>query len=249
MRPIFPGQFPSIKRNLFNIVLILDLSNPSSLHILGGTIANIIDRGIPFHFGLVPSIASDESRNMAKAVYWLIKNAGRKRTMEWIKKISGLEGGRLPTQLDWNEVALEFDNLVQKVREEKEDALEGVTYASGTLPEGIDAYTERLRVKDTRDGMLGHAFFNGKYFEIDHDVRPPMSYFLALTLIFLTGPLVLGRITNGNRPPSSTLPRTGSLQSSTSLFSCSCLLFRFITAYCLIQMKSIRPTGSMINQA
>ncbi len=188
MRPIFPGQFPSIKRNLFNIVLILDLSNPTSLHILGGTVSNIIDRGIPFRFGLVPSTTSDESRKMVKVVYWLINNAGRKRTMDWIKKVSGLEDGRfmnIGAQLDWNEVALEFDSIVQKIREEKEDAseLEGVTYKTvtgsadtGTLPEGIDAYTERLRVKDVNEGMLGHAFFNGKYFEIDNDVRPPLFY-------------------------------------------------------------------------
>src|SRR6266550_6293999 len=74
MRPIFPGQFPSIKRNLFNIVLILDLLKPTSLHILGGTVSDIIDRGIPSHFGLVPSTTSDESRKMAKAVYWLFNN-------------------------------------------------------------------------------------------------------------------------------------------------------------------------------
>jgi hypothetical protein len=78
---------------------------------------------------------------------------------------------------------MEFDSLVQKIREGKEDAteLEGVSYKTvtgsddkGTLPEGIDAYTERLRVKVAREGALGHAFFNGKHFEIDHDVRPPM---------------------------------------------------------------------------
>ena len=107
--------------------------------------------------------------------------------MEWLRKISGIEDGEFMTasgpidQLDWNKVRLEFDWLAEKIREEKEDApeLEGVTFQTvtdkGTLPEGLDAYTERLNVKTAREGLLGHAFFNGKYLEIDQDVRSPKT--------------------------------------------------------------------------
>ena len=109
--------------------------------------------------------------------------------MEWLKRVGGMNDGGFMSmtalvsddQLDWDKVRFEFDSLVEKIREEKEDApeLEGVTYQTivdkGTLPEGLDAYTERLYVKAAREGLLGHAFFNGKYLEIDQDVRSPKT--------------------------------------------------------------------------
>lgn len=106
--------------------------------------------------------------------------------MDWLRKISGMEDGGFMSMgsvdhLDWNKVMLEFDRLAEQIREEKEEApeLQGVTFQTlinkGTLPEGLDAYTERLNVKTAREGLLGHAFFNGKYLEIDRDVRSPKT--------------------------------------------------------------------------
>ena len=180
MRPMFPGQFPSVRRNLFNIVLVLDLSKPSSLYLLGGTIFNIIERGIPFRFGLVPHTTSDDGKRMGKAMYWLFKNAGRSRSMDWIKTISG--GGYMnmgpPKELDWTKVKEEFNKVVEEVTKEKDD-LTGVTYASvvesgeeAMVPEEVQAYIERLDIKTLNPGSVGHAFFNGRYLEVGEDVRP-----------------------------------------------------------------------------
>ncbi|KAF8631762.1 hypothetical protein AX15_002201 [Amanita polypyramis BW_CC] len=182
VRLMYPGQFPTVRRNLFNIVLILDLSKLPSLHFLAGTMSNIIERGIPFRFGLVPSTTSEESRKMARAVYWVVKNAGRKRAMAWLRKVSGMDDRVFMTmpgvhgdQLDWKKVREEFHSIVEEVRQGNE--LEGVTYESvvesaegSVLPLGIDAYTERLSAK-VEIGSLGHAFFNGKHLEVAQDVQ------------------------------------------------------------------------------
>ncbi|KAK2461156.1 hypothetical protein APHAL10511_006683 [Amanita phalloides] len=167
MRPLYPGQFPQLKRNMFNIILILDLSTPSSLHLLTGTISTIIERGIPFRWGLVPSLASPDSRRMARAVYWLIHNAGRKRTMQWIRNVSGMD---MPLeqhqpQLDWKKVEREFDNLMV----EMEAAVKYDIVVNGeedVLPKAIGTYAERLNIKTG-----SHAFFNGKHFTIDQDAQ------------------------------------------------------------------------------
>jgi len=189
MRPMFPGQFPPVRRNLFNIILVLDLSQPSSLYLLGGTVSNIIERGIPFRFGLVPHTTSDEGRKMARAVYWLFKNAGRSRSMDWIKTISGTNGGGYmnmgaagpPKELDWTKVKEEFDNVVQEVAEERgeKDNLAGVTYENvvesgeeAMVSKEVQAYIERLDIKVLNPGSVGHAFFNGRYLEVGEDVRP-----------------------------------------------------------------------------
>ena len=221
---MYPGQFPTVKRNLFNIVLILDFSKIPSLRVLGGTISNIIERGIPFRFGLVPSTTSEESRKMARAVYWLVKNAGKKRAMVWVKKVSGMDERGFMTmttvdrgsQLDWKRVREEFDSIVEEVREEKEgDELEGVTYESvvesteeSVLPRGVDAYTERLGAELDTD-LLGHAFFNGKHLEVGQGVGFKRYFFEMLVILTSwTGTRFLRRSAGGSGLPNAILPGT-----------------------------------------
>lgn len=58
---MYPGQFHSIKLNLFNVVLVLDLSRPASLNMITSAISGIISRGLPFRFGIVPLSESEDS--------------------------------------------------------------------------------------------------------------------------------------------------------------------------------------------
>lgn len=59
LRPMYPGQLPSLKLNLFNVVLAVDLSQTSSLNFIGTAISNIIDRQFPFRFGVVPIVETE----------------------------------------------------------------------------------------------------------------------------------------------------------------------------------------------
>jgi hypothetical protein len=58
--PLYPGQFHNIRLNLFNIVLVLDLSRSAALHTLTDAVANIVARGLPFRFGVVPLRETEE---------------------------------------------------------------------------------------------------------------------------------------------------------------------------------------------
>ena len=59
---MYPGQFPSVKANLFNVILVLDLSKTSSVNFIAGAMANILERNIPLRFGLVPVVETEESK-------------------------------------------------------------------------------------------------------------------------------------------------------------------------------------------
>ncbi|KAJ7787643.1 hypothetical protein B0H14DRAFT_2952377, partial [Mycena olivaceomarginata] len=82
--PLYPGQFHNIRLNLFNIVLVLDLSRSAALHTLTDAVANIVTRGLPFRFGVVPLRETEEGTKTAKLFYHLVRNYGRKRTMEFL---------------------------------------------------------------------------------------------------------------------------------------------------------------------
>src|ERR1700728_935080 len=60
LQPMYPGQLPSVKLNLFNVIVALDLSQTSSLNFLTGAVFNIIDRNFPVRFGLVPIVETED---------------------------------------------------------------------------------------------------------------------------------------------------------------------------------------------
>ena len=51
---MYPGQFPALKFNLFNVVLAVDLSQTSSVNFIAATVQSLINRGLAFRWGVAP---------------------------------------------------------------------------------------------------------------------------------------------------------------------------------------------------
>ena len=62
LRPMYPGQLPTLKQNLFNVVVVADLSRSSTLNFIGGMMNNIIERGFGYRWGVVPILETDEGK-------------------------------------------------------------------------------------------------------------------------------------------------------------------------------------------
>ena len=113
---MYPGALPNVKANLFNVILVVDLSKISTLNFLAGAVSSIINRDIPLRFGMVPVSDSEDGqsilprfgvvlkrlaltgRKMAKLFYHLISNHGRRKTLEFLSAVSSsffntLDGG------------------------------------------------------------------------------------------------------------------------------------------------------------
>ena len=60
---MYPGAMPNVRLNMFNVVLVLDLSRIQALNLLVGTMSGLINRGIPLRFGLVPSTESEDGKS------------------------------------------------------------------------------------------------------------------------------------------------------------------------------------------
>ena len=54
LRPLYPGQLHTIKQNLWNVVLVLDLSQGIAIETVANALSTMIQRGVPIRFGLVP---------------------------------------------------------------------------------------------------------------------------------------------------------------------------------------------------
>ncbi|PFH48143.1 glycosyltransferase family 24 protein [Amanita thiersii Skay4041] len=187
MRPMYPGSFPAVRRNLFNIILIMDFTKTQSLQFISGTMVNIVDRGLPLRFGLVPSIDTPEGHSIAKLLYYMMKETDNATTLEFLRRMmQSVEQSTENVSLD--QIKAAFDAVIREYQAEADDELGGATFMSVTagqsLPEGINAYIERVdaRIGPDPSAPLGHAFFNGKYLEFSdmndfiRDMQMEISY-------------------------------------------------------------------------
>jgi len=80
---MYPGQFPSVKANLFNVILVLDLSKTSSVNFIAGAMANILERNFPFRFGLVPVVETEESKLLLLLAFFYALNVATPQVRRW----------------------------------------------------------------------------------------------------------------------------------------------------------------------
>ncbi|KAJ7651981.1 glycosyltransferase family 24 protein [Mycena polygramma] len=174
LRPVYPGQFHNIKLNMFNIVLVLDLSQPASLNTITGAVASIINRNFPFRFGIVPLAETEDGAKMARLFYHSVRNYGRKRTMGFLKKVgSSFVGVGREQRIDWDVVKAEFaaELLDNAPPSDESGSLDFEAIVRGDGPETLSlergrSYAERLGAS-LASSSKGHAFVNGKHLDLD----------------------------------------------------------------------------------
>ena len=67
----YPGQLPTVRRDIHNIVLPVDLADPTDLEIVSDTLQNFVKRKVPARFGIVPTLRTSESALQARIAYHL----------------------------------------------------------------------------------------------------------------------------------------------------------------------------------
>ncbi len=88
LRQLYPGQFPTVKYNLFNIVLAVDLSQASSIDFIGGTVNSLIRRGLPFRWGVAPLVETEDGARMARLFYYLLEVVGADDALGFLLSVS-----------------------------------------------------------------------------------------------------------------------------------------------------------------
>ncbi|TFK38220.1 UDP-glucose:Glyco protein glucosyltransferase-domain-containing protein [Crucibulum laeve] len=193
---IYPGQLPSVKLNLFNVILVLDLSQSTSITFLAGPMASIIDRSIPFRFGVVPIAETEESKKMAKLFYYLRQTYGRKKTMTFIKQLREIVPETSAT-VPWSAVRSAYDDLFELEESSETPPASLDDIVNGNIPAAplgkVAAYTERLGAT-LAASPFGHAFFNGKHFDMGDDFLRQLQMELGQQLQYFQEKVYSGEI-------------------------------------------------------
>ena len=59
LRPTYPGQLHTVRKNTWNVIMVLDFSLSTTLETVTQQIAHMVQRGIPIRFGVIPMFDSD----------------------------------------------------------------------------------------------------------------------------------------------------------------------------------------------
>ncbi|KAG6839745.1 hypothetical protein C0991_012004, partial [Blastosporella zonata] len=195
IRPVY-HSIPSVKYNVFNVILALDLSQSQSLNFIAGSMATLIDRHLPLRFGLVPISETEDGTRMARLFYHVVSNYGRKKTLAFIHEAKATE----TPKVNWDIVERLFADFAQVEGSEThtvaelDDILAGKSSSEAPL-EQARAYAERLGATLSASSS-GHVFFNGKHFDYNADFLLNLQNELSKQLQFLQERIYSGKLTD-----------------------------------------------------
>ncbi|RHZ80246.1 hypothetical protein Glove_138g61 [Diversispora epigaea] len=172
LRPAYPGQLRMIRKNIFSILFILDLSSPENLEIIAEHINAFILRDTPLRFGLVPLFSKDQHDSIAisRIFYYIVDQFGPSTVKKFFKTI--YSEIRKPLTIEFLQIVeQEFNKLIYKEvpRIEKlVNSFKEIINGNNTLVEEqiyeSSNFIKRLKINTHDKGVL---FVNGKFFDLD----------------------------------------------------------------------------------
>lgn len=155
LRPMYPGSFPVIRRNLFNIILVLDLEKVESCKFLSDTVHMTVNR-IAIRWGFVPSNIKDESGpslHLARLFWIAIDKGGIDVAAKYLRRVTAA------SSTDKIEVKIAERELL-KILKLSNDELNGLLFQYKDKEDRTRFYIQRLRADEAGQG---HAFLNGQH--------------------------------------------------------------------------------------
>ncbi|KAL8760548.1 MAG: hypothetical protein Q9184_003275 [Pyrenodesmia sp. 2 TL-2023] len=102
----FPGQLPTIRRNVHNAIIPLDVTDMKDVQLLVESLQTFVKRKVPIRFGIVPTATTLASQEQAKVIYHLLDTYGLSAVFSYlevslqVKKVSGVQKGSFETAIE-----------------------------------------------------------------------------------------------------------------------------------------------------
>ena len=147
----YPGQLPTIRRDVHNLIIPVNLADLKDLEMIVETLQSFIKRTVPLRFGLIPVVNNPQSRSQARLAYYLLNTYGLKALFGHME--SQLKLGRITN------VSKAFDFVAgsNQVREGQQAmSYEEVLASEGleTRLNAVQAYLDRLALSGTTPPVL-----------------------------------------------------------------------------------------------
>ena len=88
----YPGQLPQVRRDIFNLVVPVDLSLVGDVELVIEQLFSFVKRKLPLRFGLVMLTPTEAATKEAKIVYYLQENYGLSAAVAYLKAYHASKG-------------------------------------------------------------------------------------------------------------------------------------------------------------
>lgn len=176
LRPLYPGSFPTVRRNLFNVVLLMDLRRAETCRFLAESVS-LATKRLALHWGFVPTglvEPGDESSQLAR-LYWLaMERGGSTLAAEYLARLANamqthVTVAQARTQLQAVLLAAAAHGGGSDDKEEAAAAVEQAIEAALAPAEWIEKeakarrYAKRLGAVVADKDHRGDVFVNGRH--------------------------------------------------------------------------------------
>ncbi|KAA6411432.1 MAG: glycosyltransferase family 24 [Lasallia pustulata] len=151
----YPGQLPTVRRDIHNLIMVLDLSDLQDTEMLVDSLYNFVQRKVGIRFGVVPSLKSAAAIDQAKIAYHLLDTYGLSAVITYLQ--SSVQGRKAVGPSKGNFESTVKDRKLRKDR--AASSLQVVLEADESLDrlENVRRYLSRLAA----DGASPPIFVNG----------------------------------------------------------------------------------------
>ncbi|CBX94261.1 hypothetical protein IAQ61_006372 [Plenodomus lingam] len=172
----YPGQLPSVRRDIHNAIMPVDLTSAGEVSIILDTMLSLIKRGIPVRWGFVPQTTTPGSLDQAKVIYYLQNSYGLSTVIKYLTASVNAKKLAAPNKTI-------FDTTVKgaKLRNEREALELADVLTSEAIQARIDAskqYLHRLAADKSNAPM----FVNGVPIPLTEDWLSILSQRIGLDL-------------------------------------------------------------------
>ncbi|KAJ1311851.1 hypothetical protein OPQ81_010312 [Rhizoctonia solani] len=202
-RPLYPGQFPTVRRNCLNVIAALDLSRTSSISFIAQLANSLISRMLPFRFGYVPLIETAESRQVARLMKWMLDSYGLEKTAQYF-----LMAPHPPDLVDLGILERSYLQFTTQMPPPSGTVPDFSSFAADPLQiqmvghefvpdeelQPAAAYAKRLRLGAQDGAGKGHVFINGKYLGYDDNFLRHLQTEMGTQVNFLQEQLYTGAL-------------------------------------------------------
>lgn len=93
----YPGQLPSVRRDIHNVILPVDFTSKDDVFSVVETIQGLVKRKVPVRWGLVPKTTGEGATQQAKVIYYLLETYGLSAVMNYLDAVSVLRAALVPS--------------------------------------------------------------------------------------------------------------------------------------------------------
>ncbi|KAG2188930.1 hypothetical protein INT44_004072 [Umbelopsis vinacea] len=170
LKPTYPGQLRTIRKNIYHVLFTVDLSQPNWAATIGGSVQDMIKKGYPIRFGVVPKLGShreSSETSMALCVHHFEQEHGAPVAIHFMNEALQIAHGKEDKQFSLETIKAAFDATSKSVSsDESQKTFDQVIHGYDEYVEDATKYQRRLSIFDNSDQAI---FINGKLFLIADD--------------------------------------------------------------------------------